>query len=632
MSSLKCFIYLAWSSDGYRMDITHDPMMDLRYLSKYCGYEQMMLLSPAVPIGIANYLLNRVASKEEQAGRSFLEDRNWLTWAMSLAGYRQAALDNIIKVKCRAAEKNLRLFSRDTVFKPDMIRESEVRQVPLPAERDLNLVRDSLAGRILYISELEQLLSERGIYPESHLENILQILHLQGYCRRLPSLEYIAHGELTCRRCGGWKAIGQTYCVDCGNQQCYYCEECLPMGESRLCKPLYAVPGVEETALQLADGRVNLDITLTRAQKDAAANLRNFARSEGVGECLVWAVCGAGKTEVSFWAIWEILRQGKKVLFAIPRKDVVLELEPRIRQAFPEQRVLALYGGAQEKYREAEIVVATTHQAIRFYHCFDLVILDEVDAFPYHGNVMLFNAVERARKSNGKIIYMTATPSGKLYRRAVNGDVAMVRIPARHHGHPLPEPEIITEQSLVDSGEGEMGASGKVLELLHLSLEGDLAQVFVFVPSVHLAQVVGKALKSAIALPPFNNFAADWVQYSHSRDPERESKCQRFSRGEFPVFVTTTILERGITVPRANVIVLFAESDKIFNEGTLIQMAGRSGRSEDYPDGRVWFVGIRNTLAMQGATEKIKSMNLEARRLGYLREQVLPDTERGLDG
>ncbi|MHB1127704.1 MAG: DEAD/DEAH box helicase family protein [Bacillota bacterium] len=630
MSSLKCFVYLAWGSHGYRMDITHDPMLDLRYLSKHCGYEQMMLLSPAIPVGMASYLLNRMASAKEQAGKSILDDGNWLYRAMSRAGYHRDSEDAFIKTKCRVAEKILRQILPGALFQPDIIREPEVRQTLLPSERDLGLVRDALAGRILYISELEQLLAERGIYPESHLENILHILHLQGNCLRKPSIEYLAPGEMSCRRCGGWQAISQTYCVDCGNQQCYYCEECLAMGEARLCKPLYAVPGMQKNVSPLAEeSKVSLSITLTRAQKDAAVALRNFARREGGGECLVWAVCGAGKTEVSFWAIWEILRQGKKVLFAIPRKDVVLELEPRIRRAFPDQRVLALFGGAQEKYREAEIIVATTHQAIRFYRSFDLVVLDEVDAFPYHGNTMLFHAVERARQDNGKIIYMTATPGGKLYRRTEKGEVTLVKIPARHHGYPLPEPKIITGQSLVDSGEGEMGISSKVLDLLHLSLEGDLAQIFVFVPSVHLAQVVGKALKSAITLPPFNNFTGDWVQYSHSRDPERDSKCQRFGRGEFPVFVTTTILERGITISRANVIVLFAESEKIFDAGALIQMAGRSGRSEEYPEGRVWFVGVRTTPAMHDAVGKIKSMNLEARRLGYLREQVIPVNREG---
>ncbi|PHE44374.1 DEAD/DEAH box helicase family protein, partial [Bacillus pseudomycoides] len=40
----------------------------------------------------------------------------------------------------------------------------------------------------------------------------------------------------------------------------------------------------------------------------------------------IWAVCGAGKTEMLFYGIAEALQKGERVCIATPRTDVVLEL------------------------------------------------------------------------------------------------------------------------------------------------------------------------------------------------------------------------------------------------------------------------------------------------------------------
>ncbi|KKM09923.1 hypothetical protein SY88_16835 [Clostridiales bacterium PH28_bin88] len=438
-----------------------------------------------------------------------------------------------------------------------------------------------------------------------------------GECTRWPSVVFRSPSQRQCLRCGETQQVEPAYCMDCGSPRCAYCPSCAMMGESRLCRPIYAIPGRPAQPDNPAAVQVHLDFALTPAQRDAAAAVRRFIHREGPGECLVWAACGAGKTEVALGAMAEVLQRGGCVLFAIPRRDVVQELEPRLKAAFPGVRVQALYGGSREKYRDAELVVATTHQAIRFFRQFPLVVMDEVDAFPYQGSEMLHYAVERARASDGKVLYLTATPHRELFSRAHRGQVELVYLPARPHGHPLPEPQVVVERSL-QLKEGRLQIPETVLNLLHQSVEGDLAQVFVFVPAIHLAQRVGEALRDATAMPPFNHFTGDWVYSSHSRDPDRERKRERFCRGEFPILVTTTIMERGITVPRVNVLVLFAEQDRVFDEGTLVQVAGRAGRTQEYPGGRVWFVGSRVTAAMAGAVEKVRALNREAYQRGYL--------------
>ncbi|TCP64086.1 competence protein ComFA [Heliophilum fasciatum] len=518
------------------------------------------------------------------------------------------------------------------------------------------------------------------------LEDILQVLALLGVIQVFASVELKAPGQGQCMRCGETENVLLSSCVRCGRSHCMACEACAAMGEARLCRPLYGMAGDEqwlerwdhdvEPRLRLicrpsrtdkqraaAPGYSpnepppgmhwpQLTFKLTPAQAAASQRVeatlmhRTMATPGAVGRVtseatpihdiaatdtreepgspqgvLVWAACGAGKTEVVFGSIAQVLRAGGRVLFAIPRRDVVLELEPRIQQAFPGASVGALYGGSSEKYIRRQIVIATTHQAIRCFHSFDLVVLDEADAFPYQGSAMLHQAVLRARKRQGRSVYMTATPDIVLKEAVAARQLALVTIPARHHGRPLPEPEILLEKKW-NWQKDQLIFPEKLLHFLHRSVEGDVAQVFLFVPSVFLAQRVGTSLQVATRLPPFNDFKGIWVEYSHSRDPERESKRQRFSRQAFPIFVTTAIMERGITVPRANVVVLFAENERIFDERALIQMAGRAGRSSERPDGTVWFVGTRKTSAMQEALTSIRWLNEEARKKGFLASSI----------
>jgi competence protein ComFA len=80
--------------------------------------------------------------------------------------------------------------------------------------------------------------------------------------------------------------------------------------------------------------------------------------------------------------------------------------------------------------------------------------------------------------------------------------------------------------------------------------------------------------------------------------------------------VTTTILERGITVPKTDVFVLDADA-ALFDEASLVQMAGRAGRSKDDPFGKVYFAGYNKTKAQVTAINQIKRMNEIARNKGY---------------
>ena len=77
---------------------------------------------------------------------------------------------------------------------------------------------------------------------------------------------------------------------------------------------------------------------------------------------------------------------------------------------------------------------------------------------------------------------------------------------------------------------------------------------------------------------------------------------------EFRVLITTTLLERGITFPDIDCIVLRAEHD-VFNKSTLIQIAGRVGRAIGFENGSVIFYSKYLSKAMRQAKKEIQLMN-----------------------
>ena len=81
--------------------------------------------------------------------------------------------------------------------------------------------------------------------------------------------------------------------------------------------------------------------------------------------------------------------------------------------------------------------------------------------------------------------------------------------------------------------------------------------------------------------------------------------------------ITTTILERGVTFKNIDVLVIGSE-EKIYTESALVQIAGRAGRSFDYPKGDVILFHHGRSKAMKLAVKQIRQMNHLARKKGLI--------------
>lgn len=594
MQSSRYSIYLAHSESMYKLGLARDVGLELSYLHACMGYDTLVQLSFPLNLRLADFILHRISSSEERIGKVLSPGKR--------------ALHNLVNQRFCSVKKHLFQWGCYSSFSMQELAISRILgSLRMPPLDSLGNVSQMLKGKILFESEIESIVPGHALSVP--LRNILDILVLKGEGKRFPGVGMEEFFSFRCNRCGETSEIFEMECSFCGETD-VLCRSCISMGMSAGCRALYAFS--DDGVLEKNKGervKARLDFPLTQAQERASEYLREFVRIPHREECLVWAVCGAGKTEVAFAAIEEELSSGGRVLFAVPRRNVVMELEPRFRGAFPDVGIIPLYGGSPQKPGRKDITIATTHQVMRLFETFDLVILDEADAYPYAGSSMLYLGIQRSRKSVSKLVYMTATPRGLSYQDFKY----IIRIPARHHGYPVPIPEFLK----VHFKTGQT-IPREVMSFLQKSVVSKY-QVFFFVPTIELCERVGRALLTYFTRGPGRGNGIR-VAYSHSQDRLRDKKCDDFVSGRINVFVTTSIMERGITVPAANVVVMFADNEKIYDQSSLIQMAGRAGRTTQYPIGHVLFVAEECTPVMKQAIKVLIGMNNEAKRLGYLKE------------
>lgn len=330
--------------------------------------------------------------------------------------------------------------------------------------------------------------------------------------------------------------------------------------------------------------KLSLGYRLSREQQDLSERILNNFR-QGI-DTLVYAVCGSGKTEISYGVIGYAMSKGLKVAFALPRRDVVVELYHRLKAAFPLNKVVSVYGGHTDDL-VGDCIVLTTHQLYRYPSCFDLIIMDEVDAFPFRGSALLEAMLQRSLK--GRLVMMSATPSKALVAKFKGKGKDILTLHTRFHKHPIPVPKLVT-------GPPAWLFLCLVRKLRRYKKEGK--PCFIFVPTVELSASLYGKLSGICA-------KGDYVS---SKRLGRSRIIERFKKGGYSYLVTTAVLERGITVKDLQVIVYRAD-EAIYDAAALIQIAGRAGRKKDAPEGEVTFLARKETEGIRDAILEIRHCN-----------------------
>ncbi len=413
--------------------------------------------------------------------------------------------------------------------------------------------------------------------------------------------------KLTCQRCGNQTPhlIGRMPCFRCQSTHAY-CRKCIHMGRVSECEALYIWSG-EIPGWTKHEDPCTWKGELTTQQQLAADRIVQAIDNQEK-ELLVYAVCGAGKTEMLFPGITAALQRGWRICIATPRADVVRELKPRLQTAYHDVSIEALYGGSPDRSGTAQLLLATTHQLLRFYRAFDVMIIDEIDAFPYHADASLPYATKHAITNQATTIYLTATPRPKDQSRLNRGKLPHVFVPVRYHGHPLPVPQLKLVWSLKK-------------HIQHFTIPKELSdwlinrkqpnrQLLIFTPTIMLAERFYTPMAALLQNLGIIEHT-EQLATVHAEDPNRTEKVQQFRNKKLLVLITTTILERGVTFPSVDVAIL-AAGHTVFDEAALVQIAGRAGRSGDDPTGEVIFFHDGKTDAMIQAIHSIKKMNHRA--------------------
>ncbi|MBB1071249.1 DEAD/DEAH box helicase family protein [Limosilactobacillus reuteri] len=417
----------------------------------------------------------------------------------------------------------------------------------------------------------------------------------QSGIQELPTIRIDA-GNIRCYRCNHVtaKSLGAL------PQGEFYCPHCINLGRVSTLNKFYHVP--EPNQFTVTEPVLTWKGKLSPLQQQASEKI-----SRGMADHvqqLLWAVTGAGKTEMMFAGIAAAIERGERIGIASPRVDVCLELFPRLKAAFANCDIALLHGRQELPYHYAQLTICTTHQLLRFYHAFDNLIIDEVDAFPYAANASLLYATKQAIKENGGCLYLTATPGDALLREIKSKRLVVNYLPLRYHGHLLPQIKVRLAFGWRRQLERQQLPPQVIQQLQETLKEG--YHFLLFVP--HIADL---ALVEAALRHSFTTFRFATV---HASDLERLEKVQKMRDGDYDFLVTTSILERGVTFPEIDVYVLGAD-DPVFSSSALVQIAGRAGRSQSRPTGRVIFWINCNCRQVNQAVSQVKYLNRKGQRL-----------------
>lgn len=423
---------------------------------------------------------------------------------------------------------------------------------------------------------LGRLFTEQELSPEE-----------QQLAEKLPSM-IKEKGKLFCQRCDSMIQDEWSLPINA-----HYCRECLLMKRVRSDQALYYFP---QEAFPKQDV-LKWKGQLTPFQEKVSEGLLQAVESQQ--PTLVHAVTGAGKTEMIYQVVAKVINDGGAVCLASPRIDVCLELYKRLQNDFTCE--IALLHGESKPYFRTPLVVATTHQLLKFYHAFDLLIVDEVDAFPYVDNRMLYKAVKNCVKGDGLRIFLTATSTDELDKKVRLGELKRLSLPRRFHGNPLIIPKPVWLSDL-----------DKCLDKFRLPLKLKRYvenQRRTGYPLLIFASEItkGEKLKEILQL----EFPNEKIGFVSSVTEDRLEQVQAFRDRELTILISTTILERGVTFPCVDVCVVEA-NHRLFTKSSLIQIGGRVGRSMDRPTGDLIFFHNGLNRSIKNAIKEIKLMNKEA--------------------
>jgi ATP-dependent DNA helicase RecG len=318
-----------------------------------------------------------------------------------------------------------------------------------------------------------------------------------------------------------------------------------------------------------------LSFTLTEAQNQALTEIEADMASPTRMLRLLQGDVGAGKTIVAMLALLDAVEAGTQGAFMAPTEILARQhmaaLEPLAEAAGV--RMALLTGRERGPSREAILealasgkidILVGTHALFSedvAFRDLGLVVVDEQHRFGVHQRMTLQGKGEKVTD----VLVMTATPIPRTLALTAYGDMDVSRLHGRPPGRKPVETRILPVTRLDEVVEHLRKAIARgaraywVCPLVEESEKIDLAA------AEERAAELKRTLGSAVGLV-----------HGRMKPAERDGAMEKFKNGEIQVLVATTVIEVGVDVPEATIMVV--EHAERFGLAQLHQLRGRVGR------------------------------------------------------
>lgn len=322
-----------------------------------------------------------------------------------------------------------------------------------------------------------------------------------------------------------------------------------------------------------------LPFTPTGAQRRAMEEILADVRSGRPMNRLVQGDVGSGKTAVAAYGAWLAYRGGYQAAMMAPTEILARQhYETLSKLLAPAGLRVGLFLGSQSaaEKREARRALAAgelhlavgTHALLSEgveYHNLGLVITDEQHRF----GVGQRSALASKAKTPPHVLVMSATPIPRTLALLIYGDLDVTIINELPAGRTPVETFLVSE----DKRQRMYGFVRKQV--------GEGRQVYIICPAVEEGENEDLKAVTAYAKELSEKIFPDLrVGFVHGKlkSKDKEGVMNAFHRGELDILVSTTVVEVGVDVPNANLMII--ENADRFGLSQLHQLRGRVGRGQ----------------------------------------------------
>jgi ATP-dependent DNA helicase RecG len=317
-----------------------------------------------------------------------------------------------------------------------------------------------------------------------------------------------------------------------------------------------------------------LPFSLTRAQRQAVDDIRADLRAEKRMLRLLQGDVGSGKTVVALLAMADVVEAGRQAAMMAPTEILARQHYERMAPLADSAglRIALLTGRDKAAARRASLaalaegaidIAVGTHALFQEGVAFadlGLAVVDEQHRFGVRQRLAL-----ASKGAAVDLLVMTATPIPRSLVLAYFGDMDVSALREKPPGRKPIDTRVLPIERLDD-----------VVARLSQALASG-ARAYWICPLVEESETldVAAAEERAEAL---GAIFGDAVGLAHGKmaGPERDAAMERFQRGITTILVATTVVEVGVDVPEATIMIV--EHAERFGLAQLHQLRGRVGR------------------------------------------------------